>query len=336
MANHNNDSTWLRRAFTFALSTNADGSTPVSPKTAESEPPPAPPPSSGMPSTPLQLPQPVHPTAPTVPSSAASDDDYAGWRPQPIPAQQAVQAPPLSPLDLAMYPGVPAEDDPDATRKAVSGLKPLRILSARRPGGPSSAGPSGPPSASSAAGSGEATRFGLTGLLSAAKRASGIVATGPSSSSSSRTNSRALSVSHTPIPISPLPPPRTPPLVPTLRLAPELTNQVEPALKAYLESLTAQAASIPSSSTSSSLHRNSNPHTTQPGPIGLTEDDEDIVLEIRDLDAGRVISVRNLDAEVVNPSHTSNPIIDTTHPETTHTTAILDPYTTPLPNSPNP
>jgi hypothetical protein len=75
---------------------------------------------------------------------------------------------------------------------------------------------------------------------------------------------------------------------------------MEPELRAYLESLALQAASRPSSSASSPHRRGSNSQVLQPGPIGVSEEDEEIVLEIRDLDAGRVISIRNLDAEVVN------------------------------------
>ncbi|KAG8746326.1 hypothetical protein FRC10_005315 [Ceratobasidium sp. 414] len=295
---YNDDPPWLRPAPTLALPTGADKGTPISPEIAETKSSSAPSPSSGMPSPLTRVPQLALPSAS---SSSASEDGHAGWRPQPIATQQAAQAPPLSPLDLAMYPGAPVGADPAAARQAVAGLRPLRILSSRRPGGPSSAGPSRPPGVSSASSLGEASRASFMGFLSAAKRVSGVAVSGPSSYSTPRTSTQSLPASRAPIPVSPPPPPRTPPLVPPLCLAPDLVNQIEPALKAYLESLVAQAASKPTPPTSSSLpRRDSSSRVSQPGPIGLTEEDEDIILEIRDLDAGRVISIRNLDAGVVN------------------------------------
>ncbi|KAG9103067.1 hypothetical protein FRC06_000306 [Ceratobasidium sp. 370] len=332
---HNDDPPWLRPAPILVLSANTDKSTSISPKTAEAKSSPAPSPSSDMSSPLTRVPQLALPTAS---SSSASADDFAGWRPQSVAAQQAAQAPPLSPLDLAMYPGAPVEADPVAARKAVAGLKPLRILSSRRPGGPASAGPSRPPGVSSASSLGEASRAGFMGILSAAKRVSGITVSGPSSYSTPRTSTQSLPVSRAPIPVSPPPPPRTPPLVPPLRLAPDLANQIEPALKAYLESLVAQAPSKPAPPTPSSLpRRDSSSRVPHPRPIGLTEEDEDIILEIRDLDAGRVISVRNLDAQVVNPPHPApSSVIDTASVKTTHTSAVLEPNPTTFPHSPSP
>ncbi|QRV94010.1 hypothetical protein RhiJN_22028 [Ceratobasidium sp. AG-Ba] len=231
-------------------------------------------------------------------SDSDSEDGYVGWRPQLTTVQQAAQAPPLSPLDLAMYPGAPAEADPETARKAVAGLRPLRILSSRRPGGPASAGPSRPPSTASTPGSSSAARSGFISLLSAAKRASAIVVSSQTSSSSSspRTTPQSLSISHAPIPVSPLPPPRTPPLIPTLRIAPELSDQMEPALRAYLESLASQAASA-SSAQASPPRRGSSSQAPDPGPIGLT-DEEKIMLGIRDLDAEQ--ASQNPVSDVVN------------------------------------
>ncbi|KAG8737085.1 hypothetical protein FRC12_017274 [Ceratobasidium sp. 428] len=327
---HADDPPWLRPAPTVVLSTNPDGGTSISPKTSEAAVPPVPPPSSNMPPA---LTKSLQPTQPTTSSAIAStsNDNYAGWRPQPIASQPTTQAPPLSPpLDLAMYPGAPVDADPATVRKAVAGLKPLRILSSGRPGGPSSAGPSRPPSVNSTPSSSGATRSGFMSLISAAKRASSIATSGPSSSPSPQASTRSLSVSRAPIPVSPLPPPRTPPLVPSLRIAPELSNQVEPSLKAYLETLIAQAASKPSSSAPSALRRDSDIHAANTGPIGLTEDDADILLEIRDLDAGQVISIRDLDAEAVNPSYTPNSIIGATD-----ASAIHESHPTPLSNPPS-
>lgn len=132
-------------------------------------------------------------------------------------------------------------------------------------------------------------------------RARLICSKGPSLTPSPRASAQNLSISHAPIPVSPLPPPRTPPLVPTLALGPGFSDQMEPELKAYLESLAAQAASKPSSSSS---RHTSNSQVLQNGPIGLGEEDEDIMLEIRDLDAGHIIPIRNLDA--VAPSKVVN------------------------------
>ncbi|KAG8737097.1 hypothetical protein FRC12_017272 [Ceratobasidium sp. 428] len=327
---HADDPPWLRPAPTVVLSTNPDGSTSISPKTSEAAVPPAPPPSSNMPPTLTKSSQPTQLTTSSAIAST-SNDNYAGWKPQPIASQQTAQAPPLSPpLDLAMYPGAPVDADPATVRKAVAGLKPLRILSSRRPGGPSSAGPSRPPSVNSTPSSSGATRSGFMSLISAAKRASSIATSGPSSSPSPQASTHSLSVSRAPIPVSPLPPPRTPPLVPSLRLAPELSNQVEPSLKAYLETLITQAASKPSSSAPSVPRRDSDIHAAKPGPIGLTEDDADILLEIHDLDAGQVISIRDLDAEAVNPSHTPNSIVGTAD-----TSAIHESHPTPLSDPPS-
>ncbi|KAF8608919.1 hypothetical protein BDV93DRAFT_551721 [Ceratobasidium sp. AG-I] len=306
---HNNDPPWLRQSPKFVLSQSTDEQPSISPP-PDPAPAPDPPANSSlfpsnytMLSTRTLLPSTSSTTTPAPPSTV-DDDQYIGWRPQLISPQTAAQAPPLSPLDLAMYPGAPVENDPAAARRAVAGLRPLRILSSRRPGGPASAGPSRSSSVqggdSGSNSPSTASRSGIMGFISAARRASTIVISGPSSTPSPRASTQNLPISRAPIPVSPLPPPRTPPLVPTLALGPGYSDQMEPELKAYLESLAAQAAS---KSSSSSRHT-SNSQVLQTGPIGLGEEDEDIMLEIRDLDAGQVISIRNLDA--VAPSQVVN------------------------------
>lgn len=180
---HNDDPPWLRQAPKFVLLQSSDEQPSVSP-------PPAPSPESNSINNPspfpsnftmastrtLSLPNSSHTTP--APPSTVNDDQYVGWRPQLINPQTAAQAPPLSPLDLAMYPGAPVENDPAAARRAVAGLKPLRILSSRRPGGPASAGPSRSSSVQGGdSGSNSpsiASRSAIMNLFSAARRASTI------------------------------------------------------------------------------------------------------------------------------------------------------------------
>lgn len=181
---HNDDPPWLRAARpVLVLSPSADDKGSGTPPTisdkpaSEIEAPTAPfPPrhSSAIESTPTML-----PTPPDIPVSAPNldDDQYIGWKPQQMPTQQMARTPPpsLSPLDLTMYPGAPVQNDPAAARKAIAGLRPLRILSSR-PRGPASAGPSRPPSVEGAISSASATaaRSGFASFFSAAKRVSAI------------------------------------------------------------------------------------------------------------------------------------------------------------------
>ncbi|QRW21511.1 hypothetical protein RhiXN_06500 [Rhizoctonia solani] len=227
--------------------------------------------------------------------SVTEEEEYVGWRPQQITIQQVTQTPPLSPLDLAMYPGIqaPHAANPVEARKAVTGLKPLRILSTRQPGGPASAGPSRRPSFEVMDSNYNSfSRSGIMGFFSAAKRASVAAISGPPSASS-RASTQSISVAHTPIPVSPLPPPRTPPLVPKPSLAPELLDQMEPELRAHLEALAAQARVDPRLSSSS--RPVSAPHLPQTVPSNSAEEEETI-LEIRDLNTGEIIRIRDLDA----------------------------------------
>ncbi|CAE6430410.1 unnamed protein product [Rhizoctonia solani] len=308
MANNHEDPPWLRPAPILVVSRDTDEMN--NPKISISSVPAAIPKPNALsrslpatarsPGTAPQaalLPSPNIP-APGLPSPRVAEEaEYVGWRPQQITAQQVTQSPPLSPLDLAMYPGAraPPRADPMEARKAVAGLKPLRILSTRRPGGPASAGPSRRPSVE-VMGSNYNSFSGLVGFFSAAKRASVATVSGPPSASS-RASTQSISVAHTPIPVSPLPPPRTPPLVPKPSLAPELLEQMEPELRAHLEALATQATAgsgPPSSSRPvSALHR---PKII---PTNLVEDEE-IVLEIRDLNTGEVIKIRDLDAVPLN------------------------------------
>ncbi|CAE6424829.1 unnamed protein product [Rhizoctonia solani] len=222
------------------------------------------------------------------PTISEQEEEYVGWKPQQITVRQVALTPPLSPLDLAMYPGVkaPPTADPVAARRAVTGLKPLRILSTRRPGGPASAGPGRPSSVEAMPG------YAFSGFVgffsSAAKRASTAVASEPPASS--RASIQSISVAHTPIPVSPLPSPKTPPLVPKPSLAPELLNQMEPELKAHLDALAVQAAAGPSSSASS------RPVSASKPPQHIPIEEEELELEIRDLTTGEIIKIRDLDA----------------------------------------
>ncbi|CAE6414719.1 unnamed protein product [Rhizoctonia solani] len=223
----------------------------------------------------------------TPASSPADEEEYVGWKPQQITVTQVTLSPPLSPLDLAMYPGVraPPTADPAEARRAVTGLKPLRILSARRPGGPASAGPSRRPS-DEVMGSNYAFS-GFMGFFSAAKRPSAAVSESPSASS--RASIQSISVAHTPIPVSPLPSPGTPPLVPKPSLAPELLDQMEPELKAHLDALAMQAAA-------GTLSSSSRPVSAFRPPQTVPIEEEEMELEIRDLTTGEIIKIRDLDA----------------------------------------
>ncbi|CUA66817.1 hypothetical protein RSOLAG22IIIB_00265 [Rhizoctonia solani] len=268
------------------------------------------------------------------PTISEQEEEYVGWKPQQITVRQVALTPPLSPLDLAMYPGVkaPPTADPVAARRAVTGLKPLRILSTRRPGGPASAGPGRPSSVEAMPG------YAFSGFVgffsSAAKRASTAVASEPPASS--RASIQSISVAHTPIPVSPLPSPKTPPLVPKPSLAPELLNQMEPELKAHLDALAVQAAAGPSSSASSRPVSASKP--PQHIPI-----EEELELEIRDLTTGEIIKIRDLDAMPLtsgaNPPYTPSPTVPTkgqdTRIKTTHSSTLIEPHRISLPRSPN-
>lgn len=177
---HNDDPPWLRQTPKLVLLESTDAQPSLSPQPADPAPTTnsSPPPSdSAMLSTHTLLPPTSSGTTP-APSSTVDDDQYIGWRPQLINPQTATQTPPLSPLDLAMYPGAPVENDPAAARRAVAGLKPLRILSSRRPGGPASAGPSRSSSIqggdSGASSPSTVSKSGIMGLFSAARRASTI------------------------------------------------------------------------------------------------------------------------------------------------------------------
>ncbi|KAH7339630.1 hypothetical protein B0J17DRAFT_656038 [Rhizoctonia solani] len=299
MADNHEDPPWLRPAPMLVVSRDTDPQISISsaptlpkPKTSPTSLPTTTR-SSDMVSRSSLLPSP-NISAPEPSKTADEEDEYVGWRPQQITVQQVTRSPPLSPLDLAMYPGAraPPTTDPAEARRAVAGLKPLRILSSRRPGGPASAGPSRRPSLE-IMGSNSNTFSGFMGFFSAAKRASvAAVVSGPPSASS-RASTQSIPVAHTPIPVSPLPPPRTPPLVPKPSLAPELLNQMEPELKAHLDALAAQSTADPSSSSSRPV---SAPHPPQTIPA---EDDE-VVLEIRDLNTGEIIKIRDLDAVSLN------------------------------------
>ncbi|KAJ1304592.1 hypothetical protein OPQ81_005735 [Rhizoctonia solani] len=274
-------------------------------------------------------------SAPGPSSRITDEEEYVGWRPQQITANQVTRSPPPSPLDLAMYPGARASStaDPAEARRAVAGLKPLRILSSRRPGGPASAGPSRRPSVEAMSPNSN-TLSGFMGFFSAAKRASTAVISRPPSTSS-RASTQSISVAHVPIPVSPLPPPRTPPLLPKPSLAPELLDQIEPELKAHLEALAVQAAA---GSSSSSLRPDSVSHRSQNAPT----EEEETVLEIRDLNTGEIITIRDLDAvpltNGMNPSHTTSPTISTKEQNTgarASDSTLVEPDRIPLPHSPN-
>ncbi|CAE7196762.1 unnamed protein product [Rhizoctonia solani] len=263
-------------------------------------------------------------------SKIVDEDQYVGWIPQQN-VQHVALSPPLSPLDLAMYPGVraPPAADPIQARRAVAGLKPLRILSSRRPGGPASAGSN----RQSSEAMGSNAFSGFMGFFSAAKRASAVVASGPPSASS-RASIQSASVTHTPIPVSPLPSPETPPLVPTPSLAPELLNQMEPELKAHLDALATQAAAGPSSSSSRPVS------ASRPPPSVPIEEEEEMELEIRDLSTGEIIKIRDLNAlpsnNGVNPT---SPTVSTKEQnarvKTPHSSTFIEPYRIPLPHSPS-
>ncbi|KAG8713901.1 hypothetical protein FRC11_010550 [Ceratobasidium sp. 423] len=304
MADHHEDPPWLRPAPILVVSRDTDekknshislspAPTPPKPRTSPASLPTTARSSDMAPRHSL-LPSPsIFAPGPSS-SSSAGKEEYAGWRPQQVTVQRVTQSPPLSPLDLAMYPGAraPSTADPVEARRAVAGLKPLRILSSRRPEGPASAGPSRRPSVE-VMGSNSNALSGFMGFFSAAKRASVAAVSGPPSTSS-RASTQSISVAHTPIPVSPLPPPRTPPLVPKPSLAPELLNQMEPELKAHLDELAARAATGPSSSSSSRPTSASHP------PQTLPTEDEEMVLEIRDLSTGEIIKIRDLDAVSLN------------------------------------
>lgn len=175
---HNDDPPWLRPPPVVVLPASTDGkkssqvsiSSGAAPKA--NSPPTFPPTTRNSENTSSLTLLPSPQIASAGPSSSRAEDDeeqYTGWRPQQMTAQQIAHTPPLSPLDLAMYPGAPAISDPAAARRAVAGLRPLRILSSRRPGGPASAGPSRPPSVEA---TNSATRSSFMGFFSAAKRAS--------------------------------------------------------------------------------------------------------------------------------------------------------------------
>ncbi|CAE6452560.1 unnamed protein product [Rhizoctonia solani] len=305
MADNHEDPPWLRPAPILVVSRDTDEqqnpqiSISSAPTLSESKPKPS---STSLPTTARNsdmvsrsslLPSP-NISAPEPTKTAGEEEEYIGWRPQQITVQEVTRSPPLSPLDLAMYPGAraPPTTDPVEARRAVAGLKPLRILSSRRPGGPASAGPSRRPSLE-IMGSNSNAFSGFMGFFSAAKRASvAAVVSGPPSASS-RASTQSIPIAHTPIPVSPLPPPRTPPLVPKPSLAPELLNQMEPELKAHLDALAAQSTAGPSSSSSRPLSASRPPQT-------IPAEDEEVVLEIRDLNTGEIIKIRDLDAVSLN------------------------------------
>lgn len=176
MAGNNEAPPWLRPTPIFVISANADDKN--KPQFSASDPAPKTSPTTTSPTTrgsemtSSNGPSPSH----TAPSSVATDDNeqYANWRPQQMTSQR-VHSPPLSPLDLAMYPGAPVLADPVAARRAVAGLKPLRILSSRRPGGTASAGPSRRPSVDNM--NATSAFSGFIGLFSAARRASTAIVT---------------------------------------------------------------------------------------------------------------------------------------------------------------
>jgi hypothetical protein len=178
MAHNNEDPPWLRPHPILVLPANTDDKSEIQASIVSA---PAPravssptlfPPttrSSAMTPTPPLLP-PTHTTTggTTLSNTPGNEEQYVGWRPQQTSIQRIAHSPPLSPLDLAMYPGAPILSDPAAARRAVAGLKPLRILSSRRPGGPVSAGPSRRPSVEVM----NSTFTGFMGFFSSAKRAS--------------------------------------------------------------------------------------------------------------------------------------------------------------------
>jgi hypothetical protein len=86
-----------------------------------------------------------------------------------------------------------------------------------------------------------------------------------------------------------------------MSLAPDLVNQMEPELRAHLEALAALATGNHSLSSSlSSSHPTSTSQPMRNGPPDPPDppEEEEMVLEVRDLDAGRVIKITDLDAVV--------------------------------------
>ncbi|KDN45160.1 hypothetical protein RSAG8_05075, partial [Rhizoctonia solani AG-8 WAC10335] len=343
MADNHEDPPWLRPAPILVVSRDTDEKTNPhisishAPARSKSESLPATARNSDMVIRSSLLPSPNISTPGSSSSRVAGEEEqYVGWRPQQMTVQQVTLSPPLSPLDLAMYPGVqaPSTADPAEVRRAVTGLKPLRILSSRRPGGPASAGPSRDPSVE-AMGANYNAFSGFMGFFSAAKRASSVAVSTPPSALS-RTSFQSVSVAHTPIPVSPLPSPQTPPLVPKPSLAPELLGQMEPELKAHLDALSIQAAAGPSSSPSRPVSAS---RPLQNAPI----EEEEMELEIRDLSTGEIIKIRDLDAiplkNGMNPSHPASPTVSTkewdARVKTTHSSTLIEPHRISLPLSPN-
>ncbi|CAE6459149.1 unnamed protein product [Rhizoctonia solani] len=333
MADNHEDPPWLRPAPILVVSRDTDenislSSAPTPPKSRTSPASlPATARSSDMAPRHSLLPSPSISAPGSSSSTTGKEEEYTGWKPQQVTVQQVTQSPPLSPLDLAMYPGAraPPTADPVEARRAVAGLKPLRILSSRRPGGPSSAGPSRRPSVE-VMGANNALS-GFMGFFSAAKRASVAAVSGPPSASS-RASTQSIPVAHTPIPVSPLPPPRTPPLVPKPSLAPDLLGHMEPELKAHLDALAVQATAGSSSSSSRPASASHSPQIIE---------DEEMVLEIRDLSTGEIIKIRDLDAVPLNGVNRESQSTNQRSPSISDFMVVRDldaqPHTPPHPRS---